>query len=311
MNITEETIDSFLRGDLSAADLTAFNNAVAADTKLQQEVSLQQEIIDSVKQHRHQQLKNRLNAIDVKPVGLGMYSLPYFKLIASMGVVALIVGAFSFFNNTNTEENSSVIVESSAIGKESTDKANETASSPAFEKNKNPNIIIETTLTTPANERANSKLTAAKTTDVSKSTNSTNQNSKSDNSAKVTSMYEDLSEEAIDSDNTIEGINDNFTMPAIDNDANTSNISSPQIKVSIVKENNLGYRFFNNQLFLHGNFSNSTYELFELNNKPSKQLFLYFENNYYELIQGKTKVTSLTPITDKAILVQLTQLREH
>src|SRR6187402_149621 len=103
MNISEETIDSFLRGDLSETELTAFNKAVSADPKLQQEVSIQRDIIDAVKQNRHQQLKDRLNAIDIKPVGVGFFSTPYFKLAASIGVVALIVGSFSVFNN-NTKE---------------------------------------------------------------------------------------------------------------------------------------------------------------------------------------------------------------
>src|SRR6478609_7091153 len=103
MNISEETIDAFLRGDLSETEVAAFNKAVSADPKLQQEVSIQKDIIDAVKQNRHQQLKDRLNAIDVKPVGVGFFSSPYFKLAASIGVVALIVGSFSMFNNT--EEN--------------------------------------------------------------------------------------------------------------------------------------------------------------------------------------------------------------
>lgn len=306
MNITEETIDSFLRGDLSVAELTAFNEAITADPKLQQEVSFQQDIINSVKQHRHQQLKDRLNAVSVKPVSLPFYSSPYLKLAAAIGIVALIVGGYSLFNNK--EDNTSVLVESSATGTEST----ETPNTKASEENTNFNSTTETIVPANQNKQAESKTTIASTTaNTSKSTKSSDQNSISKKSTKVAATFEELSEEPIDSNNTIQGINHNFDMPTMNHGGNTSNVSSPQIKVSIVKENNLGYRFFNNQLFLHGNFSNSTYELFELNNKPSKQLFLYFENNYYELIQGKTKVTSLSPITDKAILLQLTQLREH
>lgn len=302
MNISEETIDSFLRGDLSETELTAFNKAVAADPKLQQEVSIQRDIIDAVKQNRHQQLKDRLNAIDVKPVGVGFFSTPYFKLAASVGVVALIVGSFSVFNN-NTKENTSTVVESSATG-----LGSETEVTSPIASAESTSSATETTNSAASVEQTKNTSTAqsSKVVAPSKSTNSSNaKNTASD------ATYEDLSEEPIDSDNAIEGINDNFNMPTMNQGGSASGASSPQIKVSIVKENNLGYRFFNNQLFLHGNFSNSTYELFELNNKPSKQLFLYFENNYYELIQGKTKVTSLTPITDKAILLQLTQLREH
>lgn len=301
MNISEETIDSFLRGDLSETEQTAFNKAVAADPKLQQEVAIQKDIIDGVKQHRHQQLKDRLNAIEVKPVGVGFFSSPYFKLAASVGVVALLVGSFSIFNN-NTIENTATVVESSPTGTESTEKSTEVSSIVSAE-----NITSETEKT--ASKTAENNVTA-QTSKVVASASKTTQSSHAQNTASD-NTFEEVSDEPMDSDNTIEGVNDNFNMPTMNHGGNASNISSPQIKVSIVKENNLGYRFFNNQLFLHGNFSNSTYELFELNNKPSKQLFLYFESNYYELLQGKTKVTSLTPITDKVILLQLTQLREH
>jgi hypothetical protein len=307
MNITEEIIDSFLRGDLSEAEQAAFNKAILADPKLQQEVSIQKDIIDSVKQHRHQQLKDRLNAIDVKPVGIGFFYSPYFKLAASIGVVALLVGSFVWFNNDNKEE-SAATVESSVTGVELTAKTDEPASIASTETSK-PNSESEKIISAPETTTAAGTVTTASTTaTVSKTNNKSDLKSQKNASD---ANFENLSEESIESDNTIDGINDNFDMPAMNHGGNTSSISSPQIKVSIVKENNLGYRFFNNQLFLHGNFSNSTYELFELNNKPSKQLFLYFENNYYELLQGKTKVTSLTPITDKAILLQLTQLREH
>ncbi|WP_018342967.1 hypothetical protein [Cytophaga aurantiaca] len=304
MNITEETIDSFLRGDLNSAETAAFNKAVSADPKLQQEVSIQKDIIDSVKQYRHQQLKNRMNAIEVKPVGFGFLGSPYVKLAASVAIVALIVGSFSLFNKGN--EGSTVAVESNTID----DNTSATAANTEIES-----PVVSSSQTTSGSETpsvaADQKTTATSVIpNNTKAVSGSSKKSKSQNNASDVA-HTDLSEEPLDTDNAIDGINDNFDMPAMNHGGNTSTISSPQIKVSIVKENNLGYRFFNNQLFLHGNFSNSTYELFELNNKPSKQLFLYFENNYYELIQGKTKVTSLKPITDKAILLQLTQLREH
>lgn len=301
MNITEEMIDSFLRGDLNSAETEAFNKAVSADPKLQQEVSIQKDIIDSVKQFRHQQLKDRLNAIDVKPVGVGFFASPYVKLAASIGVVALIAGSFSLFNNTN-ENPATAVVESSATGIDPTHSTSLTETAPASD------VTVSATESA-ASAKTDSKPTAASTNAAT--AGSTVNNTKTQKTASDVAAHVDLSEEPMDTDNTIEGINDNFNMPTMNHGGSASGVSSPQVKVSIVKENNLGYRFFNNQLYLHGNFSNSTYELFELNNKPSKQLFLYFENNYYELIQGKTKVTALTPITDKTILLQLTQLREH
>jgi hypothetical protein len=311
MNITEETIDSFLRGELNSTETEAFNKALASDSKLQQEVSFQKDIIDAVKQHRHQQLKDRLNAIDVKPVGVGLYASPYFKLAASIGVVALIVGSFSLFTNNGLNENTATVIESSPTGTQSIDESITVPLASSQTNSEAENTISK--VEKPASASIITDNNAVASTDSKTSTKKPANNAAVpiSKAAADNASYEDRAEEPMDSDN-IGGINDNFNMPSMNHGGNTaSSISSPQIKVSIVKENNLAYRFFSNQLFLHGNFSNSPYELFELNNKPSKQLFLYFENNYYELIQGKTKVTALTPITDKTILLQLTQLREH
>lgn len=288
MNISEEIIDSFVRGDLSGADLEAFNKALTADPKLQQEVSFQKDIVDSIKNYKHQQLKSRLNAIEIKPAGF--FSSPYIKLAASIGVVALLTGGFVLFTKQNSPENSII-----ASASENTI-----------------NTISENTQSAIVASKTETNATAVESSPLAKKSNENNSTSKKTtaSASSSTTSYPEPSEAEMDEDFTIAPANEDVTMPT-SNDGSTS-ISSPQIKVSIVKEEkNLGYRFFNNQLYLHGNFSNSTYELFELNNKPSKQLFLYFENNYYELIQGKTKITALSPITDKATLLQLTQLREH
>lgn len=290
MNISEEIIDSFVRGDLSGADLETFNNALSADPKLRQEVSFQKDIVESLKNYRHQQLKSRLNAIDVKPVG-GIFTSPYVKLAASIGIVALLTGSFVLFNKTTTVSNNN--------GTENVTNDSENTINTISEESQT--TVAADNSQTESEELKNSSSIQHSNTLISK---------ESPKQAEEVPSYSEPSDKDMDEDFGIEHVNEDVNMPAM-NDGSAS-ISSPQVKVSIVKENkNLGYRFFNNQLFLHGNFSNSTYELFELNNKPSKQLFLYFENNYYELIQGKTKITALTPITDKAILLQLTQLREH
>jgi hypothetical protein len=298
MNITEEIIDSFLRGDLSGAELEAFNKALASDLSLQQDVSIQSDIVDSIKQHRHQQLKNRLNAIDMKPVGFGFFSSGYAKLAASVGVVALLIGGYTLLSDSKNIDDASVANDSNT--KEISTTVQSTDSTVTLSQN-----------TTNANEIAaanadKNSINLTTTSPLKKSVGSKNNKQQ----AQQSTTYQEPNAETSDVDYNTDELGDNITMPSI-NTGGASASSTPNIKVNIVKEQDLGYRFYNNQLFLHGNFTSSTYELYELNNKPSKQLFLYFESNYYELIQGKTKVTKLSPITDEAVLAQLIQLRTH
>jgi hypothetical protein len=298
MNITEEIIDSFLRGDLSGAELEAFNKALASDLSLQQDVSIQSDIVDSIKQHRHQQLKNRLNAIDMKPTGFGFFSSGYAKLAASVGVVALLIGGYTLLSDSKNIDDASVANDSNT--KEISTTVQSTDSTVTLSQN-----------TTNANEIAaanadKNSINLTTTSPLKKSVGSKNNKQQ----AQQSTTYQEPNAETSDVDYNTDELGDNITMPSI-NTGGASASSTPNIKVNIVKEQDLGYRFYNNQLFLHGNFTSSTYELYELNNKPSKQLFLYFESNYYELIQGKTKVTKLSPITDEAVLAQLIQLRTH
>lgn len=306
MNISEETIDSFLRGDLTGSELEEFNKALGSDPKLQQEVSFQQDIVDSIKQYRHNQLKNRLNSIEVAPLSMGAASSIYFKFAASIGIVALLIGSFVLLTKTKKVENPSVSVLDTREAKESIQLENTKAGSSTLINDQQAKALSKNKSLDSKDVRSTFPNASANKSDLKNSSVS----SPSGEDETSTSELVPGNEETADEDMTFDSRSENFSSPTINNTEH-SNISSSVVKVSIVKEKNLAYRYFNNELFLHGNFSNSTYELFELNNKPSKQLFLYFENNYYELIQGKTRVTDLVPITDKATLLQLAQLREH
>lgn len=308
MNISEETIDSFLRGDLSGAELETFNQALKSDPKLQQEVSFQQDIVDSIKQHRHNQLKNRLNSIEVSPVATGGATSTYLKLAASIGVVALLIGSFVLITNNNTEDKNTSL------------NTNKTLPSTGDVVSANTETTIASNVVDSEQKATTQKATKSEVKDTKSSTVVAASDKKTDVKKSATSSSHTTQtathsnvpgdEEMTNEDMGFDSRSENFSVPTVNN-TDHSTLSASVVKVNIVKEKNLAYRYFNNELYLHGNFSNSTYELFELNNKPSKQLFLYFENNYYELIQGKTKVTNLVPITDKATLLQLAQLREH
>lgn len=279
MNISEETIDSYLRGDLSGSDLEAFKSTVGSDPGLKQEIDFQQDIVNSLKQYRHQQLKSRFNSVEIPASGLN--NSVFLKFAASIGIVAILIGSFVVWE----QQQKHIAVDS--IPKTSVP---ETASAN--------NTTVYSTKTASAKPQA-------KETSSAKNTVTT----PAESNKKGTVSNDVFSEEIATEQYSPEAINRDFNMPEIND--HTSNSTIQDVKVNIIKEKSLGYRFFNNQLFLHGNFSNSPYELFELNSTPDKQLYLYFETNYYELLQGKTKITALNPITDSNTLIQLNQLRER
>ncbi|MBC7451367.1 MAG: hypothetical protein H7259_07745 [Cytophagales bacterium] len=297
MNISEETIDLYLRGDLSEPELQAFKRAIDADPKLKQEIDFQSDVVNSLKNYRHQQLKSRFDKLEIPAggniIGSGYTSSIYTKFAASILVVALLIGGSSIWlnnqNPTQTPDSNNSVAVVPTTPSPSKNEVTKTENSSA--------VIANTT---------QENVISANTSQAKKASKTTVKVSIKQNRIRKDS---ELFDEVAGEQNSPDMLNPDFEMPVINDGTSSAGIQN--VKVNIVKEKNLGYRFFNNQLFLHGNFSNSTYELFELNNAPSKQLYLYFENNYYELLQGKTKVTSLNPITNKATLVQLNQLRER
>ena len=89
---------------------------------------------------------------------------------------------------------------------------------------------------------------------------------------------------------------------------NTNPAASVQnVSIKTIEDNALGYRYFNNELYLHGNFSKDKYKL--INAASQKEMYLYFDNQYYLLKQGTTKVTPLKAIADKQLISRLEILR--
>ena len=64
------------------------------------------------------------------------------------------------------------------------------------------------------------------------------------------------------------------------------------------------YRFFDNKLYLHGDFDRIPYKIIALNTGDDKKLFLEFDGSYYRISKHKTAVP-LVEIKDPALLENL------
>ncbi len=67
-----ERIEAYLRNELSAAERADFEHLVSQDPLLYNEFLLQQEIVSGIQDYRKQQLKSRLNQIDVTSSASGV-----------------------------------------------------------------------------------------------------------------------------------------------------------------------------------------------------------------------------------------------
>jgi hypothetical protein len=87
-----------------------------------------------------------------------------------------------------------------------------------------------------------------------------------------------------------------------------NNINDLHIEVKNVKKQ-FHYQYYNNKLFLYGDFDSTPYEIFELNSRKDKQLYLFYNNEFYGLKQSQTRITPLQMIKDQEKLNALNALR--
>jgi len=114
MSFKEEHIEAYLTGKLNAADKVALEEGMKNDPLLKSEVELQNDIIESLKNSRKIQLKNRLNNIDVSAT-TGVSSA--VKIAASF-ITAGMIGAGIYYMSVfsvNTKGNETVSVVSDEI----------------------------------------------------------------------------------------------------------------------------------------------------------------------------------------------------
>ncbi|MFN8416154.1 MAG: hypothetical protein U0U66_07465 [Cytophagaceae bacterium] len=278
-----DNIEEYLRGNLNDLQKEGFESTLNSDPLLKQEFEFQKDIINSIRDQRHAQLKATLNNTPV-PTGASLWDNIYVRLAASLATVAATVGFFMLVMPSDSEKEY-IDTSSSVIVKEAPEPVT-IASSTSTTSTVEVNNIVET-------PKKVTESTPKTTTSTTKKTTPSNTTSQDPSSIEDVSDLDMINKEPIQV-NTSK--NNNPTTP----------IQTVQVK--IIKDNNaLGYRYFNNELYLHGDFSKDKYQL--LNSASQTERFLYFDNQYYLLKQGTTKVTPLKAITDKQLISRLEILR--
>lgn len=92
-----ERLDSFLKGELSAEDIQNFKTILDTDPLLQNELSLQKDIYDALCETRKNELKTRLNKVNIEPY-TPFYTLPKTALFGTLAVATILTGFLVYFD---------------------------------------------------------------------------------------------------------------------------------------------------------------------------------------------------------------------
>jgi len=295
MHYTEETIEAYVTQKLSASETVLFEKQMASDPALKSEVELQQDVVSSLRNHRHAELKARLNKIDV---GTNTYNIG--SKIASSVIIASIVGAgFYLYISNNLESNTKNI-------------GNNTVAAVSTDKNVNQSSEVKTNTVAVAPDVNNKNNAGSANSGQNNVQKNNNQNIAADNNASTEVPSELTLPEVTEFNNNNEfSSSDNNTLP------DASIVKSPITKVEnttvAIKDNNkkeYTYQFYSNKLFLYGDFNSSTYDIFEFNRNGKKQVYLYINAQYYQLNNNQVEVANLITIKDKSIIGQLETYRK-
>jgi hypothetical protein len=281
----QEKIDQYLLDQLSPADKIKFEQLIAGDSTLKSEVALQQSVVSALGNTRSLQLKSRLQKIPVSMASTGNALRMKWLGAAAVGTVAagLIIFLFAGQENKTTSSDAS-----------STQQA---ATTENIQNVVSPNEAAVVTAAENQAATSEQQTVAKKQMSTAKASVNSSELKAFDNSAN----FEDTESGNVSTPNA-----DNSSAPANTLYTETNNkLSNLSVNVDTSNPKDKSYQFTGPKLTLFGDFNNKPYELLELNNKGQKNLFLSYNNEYYELVWGQMKKTPLKKVSHKETLEKL------
>jgi hypothetical protein len=273
-----EQIEEYLLDRLSAADKKAIEAAIQKDPLLASEVEVQKDIIKSIQNFRKAELKARLNKVEVPSSGWSMYS----RIAAS--VLLLGAGVAIFWFSTTSPE-SKKIEKQIAV------------STPAEIQKAEKEISTLPMAESPASQTAAEP--ASPVADKPVKQKAEKQRNLVINTPSVPEPNEDFD------------LGDkNISVPEGNvSGAVESRIKNIEVEIHSAVGKTPQYQYYNNKLFLFGDFNSSPYDIMELNSPRAKELYLFFDGEYYKLNQNVMEKTDLKKIRDFKLKTQLESMR--
>jgi hypothetical protein len=290
-NLTnEEFVSSYLDNELPEIERLDFENKLLHDSELKEEFNFQKDLIDGIKEGRRLELKSRLSEI---PVNTPLYQTIAFKSITVASISAGIgLGAYFMLTDRNDIQISDIDINTDQIT--------------LVEENQIPEIpkaiipiikgepMEEKTIEITYQEKPKSE-PLAKNTETVTEPKIIQPNVVRPNVVDYSFEDEDINtiDEGIDGQiDTFEKVNDN-----------TEN--SVEVSTTKDKRNKFHYKFFENKLFLLGNFNDTPYEIIELNSSKGKSYFLYYDYDFYKLNSEQVKPAPLVKIENDSLINEL------
>lgn len=290
-NLTnEEFVNSYLDNELTEIDRLDFENKLLHDSELREEFNFQKDLVNGIKEVRRLELKSRLSNI---PINTPLYQTIGFKALTVASITAGIgVGAYYLLSGNDSIQLSDIELDQKQItlAEEQEVPAIPKAITPIFEEKRE---VVEPKTDIVSQEKP-------KTEAVAKNTEVKTEPKIIQPKVIQPDIVESFTEEDIDSDDI------NIDNQINDLDNIKENVEST-VEIATVKDkkNKFHYKFFENKLYLLGNFNDMPYEIIELNSSKGKSYFLYYDDAYFKLKSEQVKPAPLVKIENDSLVNEL------
>jgi hypothetical protein len=294
-----EHIASYLDGQMNLGEMQEFEKQLHTDPLLRSEFELQNDIIHTIKDFRKTQLKTRLDQV---PVSFGPGAMIGMKAAAALVITGIIgVSAYLYFNTP--AEDAAIVSETIVLNsqEENSDGTVDLLNDEIPELDLPQDEVISEdpeeleTVGVSAKEAVTAPVKKNESTPIEEEVQFEESLTPVINSPKLaTPNLEDTEiEESIQIPNAglaQEGISDNNVV-AVETARKDSDM--------------FHYQYFSGKLYLYGDFRDNPYEILELNSANNKRLFIYYNNDYYRILDNQQQITPLVKLTDQDIIKKL------
>lgn len=299
----KDLIEQQLTGTISDGDKSVLESKLASDFSLRDEMKSQSEIINGLREFRKAELKTRLNNVPIEVGVLGtLGQSALVKVGATIGSTILFVGGMYYFNINPFNDAPQMqamtpvaVIEEPASNNTAVPEELPAIAAPAEPVNteKSTNVEVVEKAAAPA----------------------TTEEAVSDEPIPVAEEVAPAFQKPLVVE--FDGV-DEFEPETI-NEANPSEVSEPlEINKPVDIElksggqsDKLQYQFYEERLYLYGNFGEVPYEIIEINSKTGKRIYLFHQDVYYTLSYPIDKVTELEKVSNEELIKELTIFRQN
>ena len=282
----EQLVGSYLDNEMSQVERSGFESELLHNSELREEFNLQKDLINGIKESRRLELKSRLNNI---PIQTPIFQTIAFKSAVVASVSAIVgFGAYYLLDKDDPQlsEVEMELPQAIVIEEEELPTIPE-AITPVVEDDK-------------SKEKSEKKPKKEKTL--------------AKNTAKEEGQEPEVTEPNVIAPEVVEGFNEeDFNTEEIVSESSVNNLEKIKenlestVEITAVKDrkNKFHYKFYENKLYLLGDFTDMPYEIIELNRKDGKSYFLFYENSFFKLHSGQLKPAPLIRIENDSLVSEL------